>query len=301
MKPSNINRDFLDAIIAGRSVDAYYHLGLSSDDDVVAAIGDLTAVVMAGSGERIRSFAETWSRLNGAAPVLAVRKEDRFVTRYCAGVLFVSHGMGMASASIALQETMRLAYFVHGGDLDALDAMFWCRVGTSGGIGVEPGTVVVSTEAVMADLRPFRVLRGADGEHVFESGFPAATVDALASHRSDDFTIATGRTACTNEFFLEQYRLDGAIRLDDEAGKQARLQWLAANDVVNIEMEGALFAAYLNHWGFSEFAMVCVTLLDRLRGDQVTAAPEVLSRFAERAGEVVFSHLSGRSHPRGTR
>ncbi len=301
MKPSNINRDFLDAIVTGDRIDSYYHLGLSSDDDIVAAMEDLTAVVMAGSGERIRTFAETWSRVNADAPVLAVHKEDRFVTRYCAGVLFVSHGMGMASASIALQETMRLAYFVHRGDLDALDAMFWCRIGTSGGIGIEPGTVVISTEAVMADLRPFRVMRGADGEHVFESHFPIATVTELARHRRDDVPMVTGRTACTNEFFLEQYRLDGAIRLDDEAGKRARLEWLAANDVANIEMEGALFAAYLNHWGFQHFAMVCVTLLDRLRGDQVTTGPEQLRRFTERAGEVVFGYLTARSQRPGSR
>jgi hypothetical protein len=41
--------------------------------------------------------------------------------------------------------------------------------------------------------------------------------------------------------------------------------------------------------------MACVTLLDRLRGDQVTATPDQLSGFSDRAGEVVFDYLSGRS------
>ena len=47
-----------------------------------------------------------------------------------------------------------MLYFLKRGDLEALDEVFWARVGTSGGVGLEGGTVVVTTEGVMADLRP---------------------------------------------------------------------------------------------------------------------------------------------------
>jgi uridine phosphorylase len=69
------------------------------------------------------------------------------------------------------------------------------------------------------------------------------------------------------------------------------LRWLDENDVRNIEMEGAMIAAYLNYWGFSRFAMVCTTLLNRLEGDQVLATHEEMSNFTERAGTVLFNYL----------
>ncbi len=108
----NINTAFLDPVVAGDEVDDYRHLGVSSDDPMLAELRDLRAIIMGGSAERMNSFAHTWSAMNDDARILAFPKEDRFVTRYTAGVLFVSHGMGMPSASIAVQELMRLAYFV---------------------------------------------------------------------------------------------------------------------------------------------------------------------------------------------
>jgi uridine phosphorylase len=73
--------------------------------------------------------------------------------------------------------------------------------------------------------------------------------------------------------------------------KMAWLSWLHENGVSNIEMEGAMLAGYMNHWGFSKFAMICCTLLNRLEGDQVTASPEQLHKFSEDSGVVLFNYL----------
>ena len=70
-----------------------------------------------------------------------------------------------------------------------------------------------------------------------------------------------------------------------------QLAWLDREGVRNIEMEGAMLAGYLNHWGFPRFAMICTTLLNRLEGDQVTATPEELHAFSERSGAVLFNYL----------
>ena len=47
--------------------------------------------------------------------------------------------MGMPSASIAVQELMRMVHFLKRGDLDAMAEVFWARVGTSGGVGLPAG------------------------------------------------------------------------------------------------------------------------------------------------------------------
>ncbi|MGB7982757.1 MAG: uridine phosphorylase [Candidatus Nanopelagicales bacterium] len=293
MRDENINHGFLDGVLDGERTDVYYHFGVASDDRVLEEFRDVRAVILAGSGDRIHEFAQRWSAQQGGAPIVALPKEERFVTRYCAGVLFASHGMGMPSASIAVQELMRMVFFLKGGDRDAMSQVFWARVGTSGGVGLPAGTVVVSTEGVMADLKPYRVLNGGDGEHWFDSSFPVDVARAVeAASAGSGIPVQLGRTVAGNEFFLEQFRLDGAVCMATPTSKTTWLEWLDAQGVRNIEMEGAMLAGYLNHWGFPRFAMICTTLLDRLEGDQVTAGPDELRAFSERSGDVLFNYLT---------
>jgi len=293
MRTENINHAFLDGVLDGTREDVYYHFGVASSDSILTRLRDVKAVIMAGSGGRIKEFAQRWSELNGGTEIVAFPKEDRFVTRYSAGVLFASHGMGMPSASIALQELMRMVFYLKRGDLDAMDEVFWCRVGTSGGVGLPGGTVVVSSEGLMADLKPYRLLNGGAGEYWFDGHFPAATYNAIiAANEHTDFDIISGKTIAGNEFFLEQFRLDGALCLETPETKMGWLGWLHNSGVANIEMEGAMIAGYLNHWGFSKFAMICATLLNRLEGDQVTATPEQLHKYSEDSGVALFNYLA---------
>ena len=298
MHSDHINHAFLDPVVAGEEVDVYYHFGLSSADPVIEDLRDVRAIVMAGSGRRIDEFARIWSGMNGDAPIIALPKEERFVTRYCAGVLFASHGMGMPSASIAVQELMRMVHFLKRGDLDAMAEVFWARVGTSGGVGLPGGTIVVTTEGVMADLRPYRVLNGGMGEYWFDSTFPRDVAeDIVHANAGSGLDVVLGKTVAGNEFFLEQFRLDGAVCMETPETKMAWLEWIHDNGVRNIEMEGAMLAGYLNHWGFPWFAMICCTLLDRLQGDQVTATPEQLATYSDDSGRALFAYLAATLQP----
>ena len=65
-----------------------------------------------------------------------------------------------------------------------------------------------------------------------------------------------------------QGRLDGAFCDYTEDDKMAFLQTIQKAGVVNIEMESLCFAALTKYAGIKS-AVVCVTLLDRLNGDQV--------------------------------
>ena len=292
MKIENINQQFLDAVLNDEQIDTYYHLGVASDDPLLEQMRNLQAVILAGSGSRMVDFAQSWSAAHGDADVVAFPKEDRFTTRYTAGVLFVSHGMGTPSASIAVQELMRLVYFLKRGNLAALDQIFWARVGTSGAVGLPAGTIVISTEALMTDLQPFRLFDGRGGLHWFDGHFPQGIADAIVAANSESgIPIAQGKTVTTSEFFIEQFRLDGAIGLTTETQKAEWLQRLDANGVRNIDMEGAMFAAYMNAWGFPNFAMLCSTLLDRLEGDQVTASLMDLKTYDQRSADVLFTYL----------
>ena len=290
MKTENINHAFLDGVMNGEYPDVYYHFGVASNDPILKKFKDVKAIVLCGSGGRIIDFADQWSKKR-KSKIYALPKEERFVTRYCDGVLFASHGMGMPSASICVQELMRMVYFLKDGDLEEIDKVFWTRVGTSGGVGLEPGTVVVTTDGLMADMKPYRVLVG-EREQYFDGSFPKDVAqDIIEASKNSGLPIAMGKTIAGNEFFIEQMRLDGAICLAEESWKFGWLKWINEGGVRNIEMEGAMLAGYLNHWGFSKFAMICCTLLNRMDGDQVTATKEELHSYSERSGIVLFNYL----------
>lgn len=68
--------------------------------------------------------------------------------------------------------------------------------------------------------------------------------------------------------FYLQGRLDGAFCDFTENDKMEYLAKLHDFGVINIEMECTIFAALTYHAGIRS-AIVCVALLDRLKGDQV--------------------------------
>jgi len=53
-----------------------------------------------------------------------------------------------------------------------------------------------------------------------------------------------------------------------------------------------MIAGYLNHWGFSTFAMICCTVFNRLESDQMMATPEQLHKFSEDSGVALFNYLA---------
>jgi len=159
MKSKNINTRFLNGVLKNDYPDFYYHFGTSSNEPIMKNMINVKAVIICGSGERAMEFADHWSE-KGKHKILKLKKEDRFVFRYCNQVIFASHGMGMPSASIALQELMKIIYFLKRGNLEEIDKVFWARVGTSGGVGLKGGSVILSTYSLMADLKPYRLLIG---------------------------------------------------------------------------------------------------------------------------------------------
>lgn len=70
--------------------------------------------------------------------------------------------------------------------------------------------------------------------------------------------------------FSEQGRLDGAFCHFTLSQKMQYLKHLRKNGVANIEMEVIPFAAMTFQAGIRS-AAICVTLLNRLEGDQVTS------------------------------
>jgi len=281
--------------LAAFSEDHLYHLGLHSGMDLPAMFGDVKFVLMGGSADRMLEVITRAAKDLNLARLIPVGcsltpigKQERYHLYKLGPIISVSHGMGMPSISILLHELAKLLHYA--------GATEYCfvRIGTSGGLGVAPGTVVVSSEAVNGMLQPF-LSAIALGKPV---QYPSSLDQRLASSIlacKGDLPAVLGKTMSTNDFYEEQGRLDGFLCSYASADRLAFLQRCHANGVRNIEMEALQFATFCARAKIPG-AVVCATLLDRLddMADQVTASPAQLVEFADRAIDLVFAFIRTR-------
>ncbi|HLD46151.1 MAG TPA: uridine phosphorylase, partial [bacterium] len=106
-----------------------------------------------------------------------------------------------------------------------------------------------------------------------------------------NLSVITGKTVGVNCFYEEQARLDGALYPGySQEEKMAFIHRIYKMGVRNFEMEIPQFASFCMRAGLRG-AGVCVALLDRLKGDQVTPTPEELAEFSDRAQQVVVNYI----------
>lgn len=267
--------------------DYLYHLGLDTSMDLPAMFGDTKIVCMGGSAERAKDVAgKIAQRLNLDSELepQPIGKTDRYSLYKTGPVLSVSHGIGMPSMLIVLHELTKL--LEHAGATD----VEYIRIGTSGGIGVEPGTVVVAEQALNGTLKPYfeQVVLGRKVE--YPTDFDQRLAEEIHGVRGK-LQVVLGKTMGTDDFYEGQGRLDGA--LEPMYSAQEKLTFLRtayAQGVRNIEMEATALAAFCQRAGIPAVD-VCATFLNRLQGDQVTSTPKQLAEYASHAQELVLRYI----------
>ena len=296
--------------------DFLYHIGLgTATHDLVDMFGDVKVrlsffqprskdnslkciisqfVCMGGTPHRMENFAnfimkEIGYKLPPGASLHDISRHSHRYAMYKVGpVLSISHGMGVPSLSILLHEVIKL--LAHAG---AEDPIFF-RIGTCGGIGEEGGSVVVSEAAFDGMLRPVHetIVLGKllNRPCVID---PDIVQELVALGDNMPFPVVSGKTICTHDFYEGQGRLDGAFCDYSEDDKMAYLNELSEAGVKNIEMEATAFAALTHHAGVKA-AIVCVALLDRLKGDQVTTPKAVMEVWQNRPQRIVAEFIKRR-------
>lgn len=273
--------------------DILYHLALGSGShDLIEMFGDVKFVCMGGTPKRVEQFAqyimvEIGHKLPTGTTLQDISQFSYRYSMYKVGpVLSISHGMGIPSVSILLHEIIKLMYHAR-----VRDPIFF-RIGTCGGIGLEGGTVVISDEAVDGMMHSSLDLPVLGKMVSRPAKLDRKLVRELkAMHDPDDpYDTVTGKTMCTYDFYEGQGRLDGAFCDFSEADKMEYLQKIHKQGVVNIEMESLSFAALTHHAGIKS-AVICVTLMDRFKGDQVLAPKEVLDEWQIRPQILVTRYI----------
>ncbi|CAD5215136.1 unnamed protein product [Bursaphelenchus okinawaensis] len=269
--------------------DTLYHFGLKkSTTDFVKEFGDVKFVCCGGSSGRIKMYAELFSKKFSLLCSGNLSRSDRFCLYKTGGVLWVNHGMGVPSLSIMLNEAFKLLYYA-----GATDVTF-VRIGTSGGIGVPPGTVIVSNNAMDSLLRNEYVLETAGKTLRFDCSLDEElSQDFFRMAKEMNYAADMGTTMCANDFYEGQMRLDGAFCEVSLEEKVEYLKKLSAAGVKNIEMESTCFAAMTKRAN-CKAAIICVTLVNRMLGDQVTVEENDYKEFEMRPFNVVTKFISKR-------
>mmetsp|Transcript_1793 Transcript_1793/g.5748 ORF Transcript_1793/g.5748 Transcript_1793/m.5748 type:complete len:326 (+) Transcript_1793:155-1132(+) len=286
------------------SVDHLYHIGLDSSMDLRSLFGGVTHVAMGGSPSRMESVAKLLPKALGVdiplgMSISPIGKTDRFSLYKVGSVLAVSHGMGMPSMSILLHELAKLLSYAREGDVDARPPPVLIRIGTSGGIGLKPGTVVVTTTGMTGELKPSYSIPVLGKMTAFDASFDealcrraldAATTTSLGVQHEEPVAATLGKTVSTDCFYEGQGRLDGALCEYTSEEKLAFLKRAHDAGVRNFEMEAACFGAFVKRTGLRGLVLCC-TLLDRLNGDQVDSTPEQLAGYGQNAIEVALRFI----------
>ncbi|KAL3656344.1 hypothetical protein V7S43_018835 [Phytophthora oleae] len=277
--------------------DVLFHIGLTCSQEerqqVADTFGDVKFFITGGSAERMTHFAQSVAKELGIATpygyqLAPIGSTSRYTLFKVGPVLVANHGIGMPSISILLHEVTKLLEYAgaHGAT--------YIRMGTSGGIGVEPGTVVITSEGVnnkMESVDEVAVL----GSTVLRPSIcsPEVREEIITAAKVVGLPYAVGKTLSCNDFYEGQGRLDGAICEYTLEDKMEFLQKLANAGVRNIEMEARLMAGFCHKLNIP-VAVVCVTLLNRLNGDQVLSSHETLQDFERRPGAVLLHYIKSK-------
>jgi len=273
------------------NLDVLYHFGMSTKtDDFHQVFGDVKFVCCGGSARRMELIANMLLKEFDPSSTAAVNlsRSDRYVMFKAGPVLCVNHGMGMPSMSIMLHELFKLLRHAR-----CKDVMLF-RIGTSGGIGIPPGTVVVTEQAYNALLEPVYRSECVGKTVTHPTLLDADLCEELYQHAAAlGIPVTKGKTVGTNDFYEGQGRLDGALCSYTEKEKLTFLEKARSLGIKNFEMEAPAFAAMTARVGIKA-AVLCVTLVNRLEGDQVLAPVATLKGYEERPCQIMTAFIKRR-------
>jgi uridine phosphorylase len=169
----------------------------------------------------------------------------------------------------------------------------YLRVGTSGGINIDPGSVIITDNAYKPDLTTGYKMTILGKDVIFPTQMNQNLNERIirAQPEIESFKLYRGNSIAADDFYLGQARFDGAIKPKyTKEMQQEYFKKIMALGVYNFDMESTAIASFCNRAGIAA-TMIAVTLLNRLDGDQVTATAEKLREFANRAQMVTVNYL----------
>jgi len=288
--------------------DHMYHLGLLTSDEVIQRIHDVKFVCLGGKPRRMERFAGLLYKVlgepansefeptdKGASEERKLRDLSGHAGRYSmfkvGNCLCASHGIGMPSLSVVLHEILKLIHFAKCSDVRIF------RLGTSGGIGIEPGTIVLTQKGYSGALEPYFTQTACGKKINYSAETDTELTEDLHKFIQDEgFKVQIGNTIATNDFYEEQARLDGSLCSYTKEEKEQFLKRAHEEfGVLNFEMESNLLSAYCRR-AQVKCAIMCVTVVNRLITDNVTSDVDLIKQWEGNLLNVAAAYIKSKSN-----
>uniref|UniRef100_K7FF42 Uridine phosphorylase 2 n=1 Tax=Pelodiscus sinensis TaxID=13735 RepID=K7FF42_PELSI len=259
-----------------------YHLNLGTKThNLPVMFRDVKFVCVGDSPYRMKAFAQLMHN------ELGLEGDGKDLKDICAGtdrysmykdgpVLCQFRGMWIESTKWKFHELIKLLYNAKCCDVTII------RIGTSGGLGIEPGTIVITHTAVDSFFKARFEQVILDNVVVRSTELDKDLAEELlnCNHEIQKFPALNGHTMGTYDVFLSfQGQLDGALCFF----QRKKLEYLKRaydGGVRNIEMESTVFAAICGLCGLKVQGILKTTVLAKLQcGDQIKASHEVLVEY----------------------
>lgn len=271
--------------------------GLELTKENLAKFANIDKVIMQGSTKRAVVLAKKLEKellkidSDFFEPINIINSSDFAVYRI-GNILSVSHGMGNTTMDALLHTLTKILYYAGSHDVE------YIRVGTSGGIGVKAGTVVITKQSFMPNLMPYYTTYELNQRVNVPTKFDQGLVNRIYKSQPTNlnFDIVIGNSIAADDFYLGQCRYDGAMITNrDKKWRQNFFNEIKSLGIYNFEMESGALASFC-YKAEIPATMIAVTLLNRLDGDQVTSTPEELAEFSDHSHTVIINYLKDTSN-----
>ena len=212
----------INKLLEDCSLNSYlYNINLTLSKKELELFHDVQYVCMQGSTARAKDFA---CKLTHSLLGLNIAdfepknmlKDSAFHCYRVGNILSISHGMGAASMLTLLHDISKVMYFAGNRDIE------YIRIGTSGGIGIEAGSVILTDTVYMPNLVPGYKVSALGRDIIYPTGMSVALNNKILAAQPDnlDFKVLSGNSIAADDFYLGQARFDGALKLSYDAEKR---------------------------------------------------------------------------------
>jgi uridine phosphorylase len=295
----------VNRVLMGGSADRAKRLAMELHDQLGLDIIEFT--VRPSIRESIKnadlSDVRRWagSKIKKACGVPAeIAGTERYSFYMVGDTIVVNHGMGLGSIEILVDELTKLLAAA-----EATNVKF-IRIGTSGGYGVDPGTVVITDRAWSDRPKEDKAFEDATGKQ----GWPKSVCGeqewwpAMADPDFIGFLIdaanaigapvQVGGTMSKSTFNGAEARMDGAICDISHEQAEEFFRYCISLGILNSEMEaGELFAA-CGRVGIRA-AVICVVLDNCMTHESITLTDSQKKDFSGRAEAIVIKYIADES------
>lgn len=290
----NLNK--MNPLFQELEVDYLYHLGIDSSMDLESHFSDVKYVIFSRFNDDtsvfIHEFAKQWYQIKEANfEFKPLFKTERYHLHKVGPVLAVSHGVGAQSMSICLNEIAKL--LVHA---KASGPVVFFKIGPAGGIGLEPGEIVISNATMNPQFEQSMSIIACGEEHSFLTYLDQGLINDMMLYgkiyqKNEEISLHVGATLNTADYYEGQARLNGFLPLPySETAHEIYLQKAKALGIKSIDMESLYFAGFCNQLDIKA-GILSLIIVNRLLGDDILINKAQQLAFHRQASRFLVSYI----------